>query len=515
MMIQFNLKKLLADKEFREKRRILLKEISDITGLSRTTLSKISNSKGDYKTSSYNIEKLCRYFNCSLDQFMTIVNDRDNELSPNNKFPIVDYTEKYKPLMHFDKNKTSFIHRWYPFVEGYSKDFIQSIIEELDYTPKCCLDPFVGSGTTPVELQELGIKCVSYEVSPFMHLLSKVKMRRDYTLKDFNKSLVIIKDSINNYHEDIEKFLPIPPADTIVENDNLKKWIFNKDIMKGILDIKYSISLLNDTKYKNLFKIALSSILLEGSNVFRNGKCLSYKKDWKNSIQYKRADIHNMFLTKIENIFLPDIKKLDQQKNKKKVFSNYQFCYLGDVRKKLSKIDDESIDLVITSPPYLNSRDYTDIYRVELWVLDLIKDYEAMRELRKKTLRSHVQLKMDNVDLINVKQLKDTLSNLYRYQDKFWNKDLPNMIKGYFEDIDNIFKILRNKMISEKKVYLNVANSAYYGVEIRVDEIIAEIAEIQGFIVDEIREVRQISPSSQQKDQIESLRESVIVMTKS
>ena len=39
-------------------------------------------------------------------------------------------------------------------------------------------------------------------------------------------------------------------------------------------------------------------------------------------------------------------------------------CYVG-----IKSIPDNSIDLVITSPPYLNSRDYTDTYMLELKTL--------------------------------------------------------------------------------------------------------------------------------------------------
>ena len=68
--------------------------------------------------------------------------------------------------MQFNKNKTEPIHRWYPFVEGYSKEFIKSIIFELDKKDIVCLEPFSGSGTTALELQNLNIKCISFEVNP-------------------------------------------------------------------------------------------------------------------------------------------------------------------------------------------------------------------------------------------------------------------------------------------------------------------------------------------------------------
>lgn len=72
-MIQFHFKQLLADKEFKEKRTISIIEVAEKTGVSRVTLSKIANSKGDYNTTTEHIEKLCLYFGCSPNDLMTII----------------------------------------------------------------------------------------------------------------------------------------------------------------------------------------------------------------------------------------------------------------------------------------------------------------------------------------------------------------------------------------------------------------------------------------------------------
>jgi hypothetical protein len=98
--------------------------------------------------------------------------------------------------------------------------------------------------------------------------------------------------------------------------------------------------------------------------------------------------------------------------------------------------------------------------------------------------------------------------------EKFWNKELGNMVKGYFADMDSLLAQLALKMKKGKRGYLNVANSAYYGIVIPVDEIIGEIAEMRGFRVIEIREARRIKPSSQQNALIDFLRESVVVIEK-
>ena len=77
-MIKYNLKALKADKEFTENRRISLKEISEATGISYPTLSKIANHRG-YDTAVSNIEKLCLYFGCTPEKFITIVSEKNLE----------------------------------------------------------------------------------------------------------------------------------------------------------------------------------------------------------------------------------------------------------------------------------------------------------------------------------------------------------------------------------------------------------------------------------------------------
>lgn len=422
---------------------------------------------------------------------------------------IKDYKNIYKSIMQFDKNKSVAIHQWYPFVEGYSKEFIQSIIEEINYRPTQVLDPFVGSGTTAVELQNMGIKCLSFEVSPFMHLLSRVKLESRYSITDFEARYLQIESFLNQPLLPIRQLIKPPKAKTFQPNKTLKKWVFNRGVMDGILDIKYAISLIDDKKYKNLFEIALAAILLEVSNVYRNGKCLSYKKGWKENIK-KRRDVHSTFLGKLNNQIRPDIHSLEK---KPPIVENSRHCQLGDVRYLINTLEDNSIDLVITSPPYLNSRDYTDIYIAELWILDLIKDYDELRQLRQSTFTSHVQSKHIIREKLNISILNLLLEKIISRKADLWNPNLPSMIEGYFIDMHNLFSHLKQKMMPNKKVYFNVANSAYLGIEIQVDEIVSEIAERNGFIIDEIREARRLKSSGQQRTEVNYLRESVIVMT--
>ncbi|MFJ6209194.1 hypothetical protein [Lysinibacillus sp. NPDC092081] len=431
------------------------------------------------------------------------------------EYKYIDCFNKYDSIMQFNKNKKKYIHGWYPFVEGYSKEFINSILSELDYVPQHCLEPFSGSGTTALELQKYNIKCTSFEVNPFMYTLARSKLRTDYTVQSLKRHLSSIEKTFLDVIPEIETIHSPPIYKSMMQRKNLDKWMFNLETMRGLLDIKSAIEEINDSKYKQLFKISLASLLLEMSNVYRNGKCLSYKKGWKEVNEIHREDVHELFVEKVNKAILPDIEKINRYKRAKgQLFSNHNNCYLGDCKEKISLLENGSIDLVITSPPYLNSRDYTDTYMIELWMLDLIKDYDQLRGLRRKTFKSHVQVAWGEMPLLNIKELSDAIEKLEPYKEKFWNKNLLEMIKGYFVDMDMLFGKLKGKMKSGGKVYLNVANSAYYGVEIEVDKIISTIAENHEFEIEEIRKARKIKPSSQQKELIPYLLEVVIVMRK-
>ncbi|PEC03199.1 hypothetical protein CN360_11580 [Bacillus cereus] len=432
-----------------------------------------------------------------------------------NEFKYVNCFNKYDRIMQFNKNKKKYIHGWYPFVEGYSKEFIKSIVDELDYKPEHCVEPFSGSGTTAVELQKYKIKCTSFEVNPFMYTLARSKMRTDYTISGFKKNLNFLEESLLEVVPNIESVCPPPLYKSIMEKEELEKWIFDFETMRGILDIKYIINKIEDKKYNQLFKISLASLLLEISNVYRNGKCLSYKKGWQETENLKRQDVHTLFLEKLKNTIFPDIIKMNEYKRKSgKLFSNYNFCNLGDSRENISRLDNESVDLVITSPPYLNSRDYTDTYMIELWMLDLITNYDELKELRRKTIRSHVQVVWGNIPLLNIPELESAIKGLEAHREQFWNKHLLEMVKGYFLDMNLLFEKLQSKLKKGGKIYFNVANSAYYGVEIQTDKIVSRIASNHGFEIEEIRKARKINPSSQQKELIPYLLEVVIVMRK-
>jgi DNA-binding Xre family transcriptional regulator len=73
-MIRFRIQELLAEKHFSEGRRVTLLELSQATGINRVTLSKMVNQRG-YSTVTDNLDKLCKFFGCNLEQLAVYVPD--------------------------------------------------------------------------------------------------------------------------------------------------------------------------------------------------------------------------------------------------------------------------------------------------------------------------------------------------------------------------------------------------------------------------------------------------------
>lgn len=426
-------------------------------------------------------------------------------------YKYTDYLTKYGRIMQFNKNKQEPFHRWYPFVEGYSKEFIQSIVEEVGNKNLVCIEPFSGSGTTALELQNIGIKCISFEVNPLMYLIGKVKLENTYSVEDTKKWFKYIVEKRSKCRDPKLQ----SSFNTLYQMNDNKKWNYDKETGIAVNKLLLTINTISDKLYKDLFTVALAAILLDVSNLYRNGKCLSYKKNWENRTVSEK-DVFNKFDLKVKDELICDIEGFDNKKLINNItYKNKDFLYNEDCRNAINKyVSDASIDLVITSPPYLNSRDYTDTYMLELKTLGFTETTEEIRKLREKTLRSHVQIKWKDATMINNKMLSDTLDKLKEasLNENIWNSSIIDMVRLYFVDIQTVFSELYKKMKIGGKIYFNVSNSAYFKVLINTLEICASIAELEGFRVIEIRKARYLNTSPQQQKDIGKLLEGVLVL---
>ncbi len=117
------------------------------------------------------------------------------EIEGNFKSPM-DYLKKIDAPIKVKDKKTSFVpnkedpvHRWSPYIEGFSSDFVKNTIEKfkLDDDEDRILDPFAGSGTTNVTAKALGFDNVGIEINPLSFFILQTKLDWSVSSKELKK----------------------------------------------------------------------------------------------------------------------------------------------------------------------------------------------------------------------------------------------------------------------------------------------------------------------------------------
>lgn len=408
-------------------------------------------------------------------------------------------------IPNFSTNMESPRHRWYEFKEGFGNTLVHRAISETRAINRkktlTVLDPFSGSGTTPLTALQNGCNAIGLEVNPFMSFVGKTKCQakkssKETLLKEWSYILDKTPFEISSPLENQSSFSP---------NGIRDKWLFNRSVLRGFEALKRYI---NECQNKDIFMLALFSATMKCCNAQKDGKCLRYKKNW-NTFAFSSIELRTIFKQESLNI----INDIDQSPL---LLGNRDF-FDGDSRKSLLKIDSRNVDLLVFSPPYLNSFDYSDIYRPELFLGGYVTNNEQLRLIRKETLRSHVQYKWNTIDQANSDWAKNISEQVQEKKELLWNKDIPQMIDAYFYDMEQIFKESYRVASPNAQLWFVVATSAYAGVEIPVDLILADIAVKQGWALKTVNALRKLRTSSQctnANGQKIRLRESLVICQK-
>jgi DNA modification methylase len=406
-------------------------------------------------------------------------------------------------LSAFDHNLSRPRHRWFEFKEGFSEALVLEAIREgtrCRRKPRI-LDPFAGSGTTLVTAGRFGLEATGVEVNPFLVFASRAKCTPNgWRQGAFSKRLAMVLQESR-----AEKASRLEGVSTFTERKGLRNWLFNRSVLRGFTSI--DAALRKTGRYRMPLRLALLAALKDCCNAKRDGKCLRYRDNWQ-SLGLTSADLRATFECRAK-IVLEDVCNHSFSSNGLRVLR-------GDAREMLRQIRTSTYDLVVTSPPYLNSFDYSDVYRPELFVGDFVSSNHELRKIRLKTIRSHVQVSWEPEQKIVSALLHPVLKRIR--QKELWDARLPDMVQSYFFDMAQILVELNRILKPGGQSWIVVSSSAYAGVEIPVDLVLADVASSQGWRLRDIHVLRQLRSAGQQWSQLKKrpakppLRESLVIL---
>ncbi len=363
-------------------------------------------------------------------------------------------------------------------------------------------DPFGGSGTSALAAQFLGIESVSIEVNPYLADLVRAKVST-YNIKKLSSALLRVEKRARLSKKRGLGNIAVLPG-TFVQPGRNQRWLFDRAVAIEVEKLKHAIGREKARSIRRLFRVLLGGSLVEFSNAVISGKGRRYRRDWQRR-RMNPSDVVKQFSSAAGNA-IAEINALSERSKARSIV----IC--GDSRKRLRSVG--AVDLIVCSPPYPNSFDYTDVYNMELWMLGYLKSPKQNRKLRRSTLSSHVQIAPEFSMPPDVPTLRKLLERMTYARKMLWNENLIAMVGGYFRDLEVVLDGCRKILRANGQAWFVVGDSQYAGIQIKVADILCEIAESVGLSIVRRQPFRSMRLSPQQGGK-RRLAESLVVFTKS
>ena len=384
------------------------------------------------------------------------------------------------------------VHEWYRFVLSFPPHLVRTYIERLSLSQDdVILDPFCGTGTTLVEAKKLGITNVGVEANPMAHFAARVKTDWNIDPAELLRYVQRIAELVELTVD--ERELEYGPLFTDNRSANTK--LRTLDAEKSRLLIKNSISPLPLHKvltvlhcmyevgycqFEDHAKLALAKQTVKEISNLRFGPEIGVGKiksdapvvrPWRNAVDRMAAD-------------------LELVRSNRTVSST---LFRGDAREAKSFLKPNSIDAVITSPPYPNEKDYSRTTRLESVLLGFLSNRKDLRRFKQQFIRSNTRsVYKADVDgkwvskLASVQTLAESIERrrIELGKTSGFEKQYAQVVRLYFGGMARHLADLRFALRPQAKLAYVVGDQAsYFRVLIKTGEILAEIADNLGYDV--------------------------------
>jgi len=385
----------------------------------------------------------------------------------------------------FSINKTQPIHRWVPWIAGFSKDFVNESINRYINGHGRILDPFAGVGTTLVESYISGNNSVGFEINPYAYFACKTK------INSFQIDLESLNHEINKFSLFYSKKIKSKyrPSSKAPLGFKTRVTFYSPNVLHKVLILMDFIQTIEDQNISDLFKLAFTSTMVKYSNYSYEPSLATRQKAGKADV--KDYNIEEITVQKLLE-FSSDIAWI------KKIVSNH-----NDVKHYIIKdsffnyeqyLSKKSIDLIITSPPYLNNYHYNRNTRPQIYWLGFANNPDDMKPLEDANFGNYWQTvrNRDNIEInfeipdIDLQDRLDKLKKINSDKKTYGGSGWAKYAISYFNDCYRFSKGIDYSLKKGKTALVVIGNSILQGVTIPTDEYFAKIAESVGLEIVEI-----------------------------
>ena len=369
--------------------------------------------------------------------------------------------------------------RWYPYLEGYSPEFVETILQHFAPKAQTIFDPFGGTGTTAFVTAKRGLKSYICEVNPLMQFLFKIKsevrLMDPSSRKDLSSRLAKL---IREFPNQLDHFTPDNDLLYRYENTFGTSSFFDQETFCQILKARTFIDkkILEDPIIAQLLTVAVLSSLIPCSRLKRVGD-LRYKKGKELYKVSSFCDTVGLKLLEIKEDIRSECTNLLTK----------PLLISEDVR-HIATLPFLNIDTVITSPPYVNGTNYFRNTKIELWFLRCLESQNDLRYYRSRAITAGINdVTVDKSSLSPDPAVKTVVTALEK---NAYDSRIPRMIASYFTELCQVFKGISKHMVQDGVIAIDIGDSNYGGVHVPVDELLVKCLIPLGFSLEETINLR-------------------------
>lgn len=417
----------------------------------------------------------------------------------------------------FQDSRRAPVHRWFTYPAGYSHRLVESKIREYGLDGQHWIaDPFLGSGTTSVAAKTAGVNSVGVEAHPFVFWVAQTKLHFEHNLGQLAAAVRCVGQTAKTIYADGLEYGAEWPA--------LVYKCFDADNLRRLYALRTAILEYDPApERRDFLKLALTATL---RIVTSAGAGWPYIAPSKYAERTTRRDAFAEFEQRCA-VMIDDLTaiRLSSADHSEHRLSN------GDARRLAQYAAPDSIDLILSSPPYLNNYDYADRTRLETYFWGMYDSWgDITRQVRDRLIiAATTQIRRNEMDAVRhcpgVHQVSpaihsELMNAIGRLSElrlaKGGKKAYDLMVAGYFEDLLPVLAGAYTVLKAGQPLVLVLGDSAPYGVHIRTDELIGKLALAVGFArydVEVIRERGGKWAGNSQRHKV-PLRESIVTIRK-
>jgi DNA modification methylase len=384
-------------------------------------------------------------------------------------------------------------HNFHSFLAKFPPQLPRHFIETLTQPGDIVLDPMQGSGTTVLEALLSGRKALGTDIDPLALLITKVKITPLEPLRVLEANKEILKRARSIYENRSNAFLDLLNSHWEQETRNFIDYWFDTDTQMALFALLMEIERINDSSLKNFFLLAISATIITKTGGVSLALDLAHTRPHRAKLIYsEKGDLIEglKFLEKPTTNLRYATKKLRSpfsefdkrvQNNVKGLLRPEQALQPAQVifgNAEQLPIADNTIDLLVTSPPYAsNAIDYMRAHKFSLVWLGY--PLEALSNKRGKYIGGEL------LSSVSFEPLPDYTSNIVT-EIMMLDQKKGLVVHRYYSEMTRILREAYRVIKPGKSAIFVVGSSIIRGRDTETQHCLADIGKSIGFEIPRI-----------------------------